>query len=91
MRKEEDDIGDDNTEEGFLPIVYRIWERSEFYVFLVCGAVFWYFTVFKLLDWHKFPVHMYPYELWMVVIVPVLLILVILYALDWSFSREKAD
>lgn len=63
-----------------------VWEKLEFYVFLLVGSYSWYYIVFKVLDWHRFPIHLYTVELWLVVVVPIILILVMLYVMDWLLT-----
>jgi hypothetical protein len=70
--------------------LYRVWERLEFYAFLSAGSYTWYYVVFKVLDWHRFPFHLYTFELWLVVVIPIVLILLILYGIDYMF-KEKED
>lgn len=69
----------------------RTWERLEFYAFLVLGSITWYCVVFKVLDWHRFPFHLYQFELWLIVVVPVVLIVALLFILDYIFSKSKTD
>lgn len=73
--------------------VYQLWERLEFYAFLCIGSYSWYYVVFKVLDWHRFPFHLYTFQLWLIVIVPIVLILLILYGIDYMFKEkeEKED
>jgi hypothetical protein len=83
-REEEEEEGVD-----YMTVFYRLWERAEYYVFLGGGCFTWYYLVFKVLDWHKFPVHLYPFHLWGVVIVPILLIVLMLYVMDAIFHRKS--
>ena len=71
---------------GLATYLYDLWEKLEFYVFLLVGSYSWYFIVFRVLDWHRFPFHLYTTELWLIVIVPIILILVMLYILDRVFT-----
>jgi hypothetical protein len=57
----------------------------EFYAFFCGGSYAWYYVVFKILDWHRFPIHLYTFELWLVVIIPIALILLMLYVMDRIF------
>ena len=66
-------------------------ERLEFYAFLVIGSLAWYLVVFKILDWHRFPFHLYQLELWLIVVVPIALIVGLLFILDYIFSKSKND
>ena len=72
-----------------LKLYHNTWERFEFYVFFSGGSIAWYLVVFKVLDWHRFPIHMYPFELWLVVIVPILLILIMLNIMDRIFTVKE--
>jgi len=69
----------------------RFWERVEFYAFLAIGSIAWYCVVFKILDWHRFPFHLYRTELWLIVIVPIVLIIALLFVMDYIFSKSKTD
>lgn len=71
---------------GFATYIIAAWEKLEFYVFLTVGSYSWYYIVFRVLDWHRFPFHLYTTELWLIVIVPILLILLMLYILDRVFT-----
>eukprot|EP01032_Pedospumella_encystans_P016482 gene16482-18808_t len=70
---------------------WRVWERLEFYVWIAFGSYAWYYTVFKILDWHRFPFHLYQFELWMIVVVPIVLIVAMLLLLDYIFAKSKTD
>mmetsp|Transcript_21031 Transcript_21031/g.42292 ORF Transcript_21031/g.42292 Transcript_21031/m.42292 type:complete len:115 (+) Transcript_21031:105-449(+) len=80
---------DNNNDNDFYQQLYRTWERLEFYLFLFGGSYSWYYVVFKVLDWHRFPVHLYTFELWMVVLVPIILILIMLYVMDHLFHVKE--
>ena len=66
-------------------------ERLEFYAFLAIGSFAWYLVVFKVLDWHRFPFHLYQLELWLIVVVPIALIVGLLFILDYMFAKSKND
>lgn len=80
----------EDQETDFAVRLYQLWERLEFYAFFGLGSYTWYYVVFKVLDWHRFPIHLYTFELWLVVVVPIMLMLAILYGIDYMF-KEKAD
>lgn len=65
---------------------YALWERSEFYVFLLVGGGLWYWIVFRLLDWHRFPYHSYMVEVCFIVAVPILLLAFLLAVMDRTFG-----
>lgn len=66
-------------------------ERLEFYAFLAFGSFAWYLVVFKVLDWHRFPFHLYQLELWLIVVVPIAFIIGLLFLLDYIFTKSKND
>jgi hypothetical protein len=90
--RERDLLAEENAKrmEEYRIYAYKLWERTEYYAFLFVGSYLWYYIVFKVLDWHRFPVHLYPLELWGVVVVPILLIILLLYVLD-TYSPTKVD
>ena len=75
--------------EEFYSKMYKLWERLEYYAFLLIGSVLWYVVVFKVLDWHRFPFHLYPTELWLIVIVPIFIIVCLLYLMDRIFPTKE--
>mmetsp|Transcript_7342 Transcript_7342/g.16070 ORF Transcript_7342/g.16070 Transcript_7342/m.16070 type:complete len:117 (-) Transcript_7342:514-864(-) len=88
-RKEEKEREEEEEGADYMPVFCRLWERAEYYVFLAAGSFTWFWLVFKVLDWHKFPVHLYPFHLWAVVLLPILMIVIMLYIMDLSFHRKS--
>lgn len=88
MEEEKNEFSEDPD---FYQQLYHAWERLEFYLFLFGGSYSWYYVVFKVLDWHRFPVHLYTFELWLVVLVPIVLILIMLFVMDRIFHAKDED
>lgn len=63
-------------------------ERIEYYIFLIFGSLIWLLIAHTILKWHQFPFHKHVYESLLIYFCPLILIIIVLYLLDFGISRE---
>lgn len=89
MRPHQSDPDDDDNDEP-NPFYFMLWQRIEFYVFLLGGGGLWYATVHLILKSQKFPFHLYPIEIILVIWVPIVILAILLGIMDRTL-KAKAD
>lgn len=63
--------------------------RLEYYAFLIIGSLLWWFSAYKILNWLKFPFHLYPFEIYAIFIIPVLLLGLLLNITDRTMQSKE--
>eukprot|EP01031_Cornospumella_fuschlensis_P025113 gene25112-30330_t len=89
-RKQSEQQEEAEDEDYPNPFYFMLRQRIEFYVFLILGGGAWYATVQLILKSQKFPSHLYPIEILLVIWVPIIILAILLGILDRTV-KAKAD
>ena len=57
-------------------------ELGEYLLFLLLGGLIWIVIAFKVLQWQKFPFHLYPVEVGFIFVGPIVLLAGLLYVAE---------
>jgi hypothetical protein len=66
---------------------HKRYESMEFFLFLLGSCLLWYLLVCYILKHQKFPIHKHKLEVAGMIIIPIILTLFMLIAMDWGFKR----
>jgi hypothetical protein len=69
--------------------VALISENFEYYIFLIIGSAIWIFVARAILKWQKFPFHRHMVEVCLIYTCPILIIIVLLYFVDFGTRRSR--
>lgn len=68
---------------------YSFLRRAEYYIFIITGSYVWYSAVMKVLEWSRFPQHLYTVEICLVVAIPIVVIILILNIMERIFLVKE--
>jgi hypothetical protein len=69
--------------------VALISENFEYYIFLIIGSAIWIIVARAILKWQKFPFHRHMVEVCLIYTCPILIIIVLLYFVDFGTRRSR--
>jgi hypothetical protein len=64
-------------------------QRFEFLIFLFIGITLWFYSVYKILKWHRFPFHKHQLEVVAILFIPIFMIAFLLFIININFHKKN--